>query len=142
MSDLQSGAWTTLTGQDNNSVFLLSSASLFINDGNTPDLHLKQGSEAINTASPSFAPPDDFTGCFRTDGLPDIGAYEFGCSSQGWLLPEDKSAPVKFFPNPSNKTLTIINQSCQEALLYCINDINGKIIKTDFLKNNENLIIS
>lgn len=140
LSDLQSGTWSTLTGQDINSFFLQSSNSLFVNDGNTPDLHLKQGSEAINAANALYAPADDFTGCFRTDGLPDIGAYEYGCSPQGWLLPEEKSPAYKIFPNPSNNFLTLATEYRTESILYCIQDMNGKNILKGTLKTNENQI--
>ena len=140
VSDLQSGTWSALTGQDSHSVFLHASASLFVNDGNTPDLHLKQGSEAINSASATFAPTDDYTGCFRDDGHPDIGAYEYGCSSQGWTVPPDENFNIKIFPNPSHNFLTIQSDINLSDLSFSISDITGKKVMSGLFNAGENNI--
>jgi hypothetical protein len=62
----------------------------FVN-GAAGDYHLQSGSPAINAATSTGAPTTDLDGRARSDGNPDVGAYEFG----GTTLPSLTVSPTE-----------------------------------------------
>lgn len=132
-AQIQAGQWTTMTGgQDSHSIVLVGSASVFINDnGIAPDLHLKSGSPAINAGLLSSAPSNDYSGCLRDDGFPDIGAFEFNCTpSQGLWMPS--SSPIRIYPNPANDYIRINGDILANTLLE-IYTLTGEKVRSQAL---------
>jgi len=77
IDDMQSGAWTTLSGQDAHSITVNSSATIFT-DTILPNLHLIAGSSAIDNGTSASAPAIDYDGCPRpNNAVYDIGAFEY-----------------------------------------------------------------
>ncbi len=81
LSQIESGAWTTYSGQDAHSLVVNSLSQLFV-DPATFDLHLMAGSPAVDNGTNAGAPVDDFEGNTRPQGAEyDRGAYEFSSTS-------------------------------------------------------------
>jgi hypothetical protein len=78
LSRIAAGDWTNYSGQDQHSLVSTDPASqLFRNLANW-DLHLKQGSIAIDAGTSNSSPSVDYDGVSRPQGEGyDIGAYEF-----------------------------------------------------------------
>jgi len=130
-SQIQSGAWTTLSGQDAHSIAFVGSETLFLDDnGVLPNLHLKTGSPAINSGTNLHAPPVDYSNCLRDDGLIDIGAYEYGCTGQGFNIIPVLQKNLMIFPYPANETLTIRADAESFGMDYTINDGTGRNVLT------------
>ena len=51
-----------------------------------PVLYPPAGSPLVNAGDAAFAVPGDFDGTARTDGMPDVGAYERTGASPAWIL--------------------------------------------------------
>jgi hypothetical protein len=80
LSQIDSGAWTTYSGQDAHSLVVYSDTVLFVNP-TTYDLHLLSTSPAIDKGSNASAPSEDYDGIPRPQGSGyDIGAYEYSSS--------------------------------------------------------------
>ncbi len=72
------GAWTTYSGQDANSLTTTDPKNQLFSDLSSWDLHLRAGSLAIDTGTSTDAPSVDFDGRQRPEGGGyDIGADEF-----------------------------------------------------------------
>ena len=86
---ITAGDWTKYSGQDQHSLVCTDpSSQLFKNLANW-DIHIKQGSIAIDAGTPNNAPKVDFDGLSRPQGGGyDIGAYEYTSSS----LPNGKTS--------------------------------------------------
>ncbi len=136
IAQIQSGVWNSLSSQDLHSIALVSSASLFINDnGAAPDLHLKAGSEAINTGTSAHAPQSDYTGCLRNDGHPDIGAYEYGCFTSGINATSKSPKSFLIFPNPVTEVITIKLNNAIPCKRYNIFEHSGKQVLSGKITN-------
>ena len=76
LADIESGTWTTYSGQDGSSLVASLEALLFA-DPSAPDLHLAVGSPALDAGTDVGAPAIDFDGTPRPQGSAhDCGAYE------------------------------------------------------------------
>jgi hypothetical protein len=114
LTRIQGGEWTTFSGQDVHTQVVISSNFLFRDTLETkPDLHLKEGSLAIDNGTRlPVAPLYDFDNCSRTVGQIDIGAYEFGACGTSGMSDEysensDSYRLDQNYPNPFNPTTTI-----------------------------------
>jgi hypothetical protein len=81
LSQIESGAWTTYSGQDAHSLVANSVNELFVNP-TTFDLHLLSTSPAVDSGTSVDAPSEDYDGGARPHGSGyDIGAYEYGAAT-------------------------------------------------------------
>ena len=114
LSQVQSGEWTTFSGQDANTQVVFNSATLFVDDLLAkPNLHLIEGSPAINkgtnlTDSPLF----DYDNYPRNMGQIDIGAFEFGASGSVGIHDKNYENIYSYhmaqnYPNPFNNSTVI-----------------------------------
>jgi len=71
-AEITDGTWTSVTGQGEGDV---TADPLFVSGWSDVDLHLQEGSPAVDAGSADVAPSQDAEGRPR-DGTPDIGAYE------------------------------------------------------------------
>ncbi len=112
LSDIQSGAWTTYSGQDAHSLIATSASDVF-HDAVNFDLHLLAGSPARDNGTATNAPDHDYEGNPRPSGSGyDIGAYEWQISG----IETDTGFGEKLlraftlaqnYPNPFNPSTTI-----------------------------------
>ncbi len=87
ISQVASGAWTSFSGHDANSLTIYSASEIFT-DTVSYDLHLLPTAIAINNGTNLNAPVVDFDGNGRPYGsTTDIGAYEFHMSISYSLTP-------------------------------------------------------
>jgi hypothetical protein len=138
LTQIQSGDWTTSSGQDAHTKIVYDAGLLFRDTlGTGPDLHLKEGSLAINNGIRfPDSPVLDFDNCPRTAGQIDIGAYEFGaCGTSG--ISEEYSGRVdtyrldQNYPNPFNPTTTITYQLQRTShITIDIVDVLGREVAT------------
>lgn len=100
---------------------------LFVDVDNN-DFRLQAGSPGIGAADPALAPLTEYTGELR-DGIPDLGAFEFGISTSiETLLALQKE--VNVFPNPCQDKLRISSeQSFKTIRLF---DAWGRVLPLDF----------
>jgi hypothetical protein len=86
-------------------------------DVDNNDFRLAAGSPAIGAADASFAPATEYTGGLR-DGAPDLGAYEFGISTDvGDIWP--MAIAIHLYPNPCGDYLRMdSDERLTEVLLY------------------------
>jgi len=112
IDNLISGDWSTYSGQDNNSKVCTDLNSLIVSP-EQPNLHLAEGSPAIDNGTTEGAPDTDYDGISRPygDGI-DIGAYEYnGPSSIGEnsdIINSPKNIILyQNYPNPFNPCTTI-----------------------------------
>lgn len=112
INDIETGAWTALSGQDGNSVTASAAGDVFINPSSN-DLHLKPGSPAVNNASAAFSPIVDFDGNPRPfGGLPDIGAYELQENVAAYSVnPSSVNFGSVFIGESQTAEITITNES-------------------------------
>ena len=83
--DIADGTWTAVTGQGQGNVI---GTPLFTSDWPEVDLHLGEGSPAIDAGSAEGAPDDDLAGHPRPVGAGyDMGAYEYRGSGVVLYLP-------------------------------------------------------
>ncbi len=81
--------------------------------GAPPNLYPPAGSMVIDAGDPARGVPDDFNGTLRSDGMPDVGAYErTGATNPGWdpgegfmdeapvIVDEDPGARSDDLPQP------------------------------------------
>ena len=77
ISEVESGDWLIYSGQDEHS-FVLSDSEVLFKNLNDWDLHLREGSLAIDNGNGQDAPEEDYEGNTRPYGIKsDIGAYEY-----------------------------------------------------------------
>jgi len=112
LNQVESGAWTTYSGQDAHSLVAYSVADLFVDPINF-DLHLLESSNAVDNGTSVGAPSEDYDGNPRPlgDGY-DIGAYEYqssiGVFEDGRKCSIPKTSVLfQNYPNPFNPTTTI-----------------------------------
>jgi len=84
LTQIQAGDWTTFSQQDAHSKVEIDANTLFQDTlKSNPDLHLKTGSIAVNNgAAVAGAPTNDFDNRPRSDGMIDIGAYEYSSATE------------------------------------------------------------
>ncbi|HEY3451386.1 MAG TPA: choice-of-anchor Q domain-containing protein [Myxococcales bacterium] len=95
---------TRLTDDHNTTLTAANTAALFVNA--PADVHLKEGSPAIDTGSPDLAPTVDLEGVPRPQGAAvDLGAYEFHTGPiaypDGGMGPADAAATAADTGTPS-----------------------------------------
>ncbi len=103
LSQVESGDWTTYSGQDANSRVVYNDFDIFQNVA-TNDFHLTENSPAIDNGTEVGAPAVDYDGNSRPHGAGfDIGAYEY----QGpvGVARQENSTPTTYslsqnYPNP------------------------------------------
>ncbi len=113
-AQILNGEWTAFSGQDAHTKIVFGSDSLFVDTLRAaPDIHLKEGSVAINNGTnlPDM-PLFDFDNCPRNVGMIDIGAYEFGACGVSGIRSDDQGAGDSYhlqqnYPNPFNPATTI-----------------------------------
>jgi hypothetical protein len=132
LQQIQNGAWTSYSGQDNNSLVAYNPNSVFVNPSNN-NLRLLQNSPAVDNGTGSGAPDIDFEGNPRPSGGGyDIGAYEYQ-NGMGIKNNSPDSNIKKYFlfqnhPNPFNpNTIT----------KYQIPELSFVILKVFDLMGNE-----
>jgi len=136
LDQLESGVWTTYSGQDAHSLISQSDVDIFTDPSNF-NLHLRETSNAIDNGTSVGAPSDDFDGNPRPIGNGyDMGAYEyqgpvgvFGVGSEGRI--PNTSVLFQNYPNPFNSSTTfryILNEAAFVRLN--IYDILGHEIDT------------
>jgi len=112
MTQIQSGAWTTYSGEDAHSLVASSDASLFVNPGQ-PNLHLLSGSLGVDHGTGTGAPSQDYEGNPRPSGSGyDIGAYEYQVGTNVKLTNYSATIPLtpilcQNYPNPFNPATAI-----------------------------------
>ena len=144
LNQIESGAWTTYSGQDANSLVCYSAEDIFVDPLNF-DLHLLETSNAINHGTNIGAPSDDYDGNPRPrgDGY-DIGAYEYQGSVGVFGNERITAVPKTYglsqnFPNPFNP-ITKINYYLPKSCYVSIKVFNvlGEEINilVDSIKNS------
>jgi len=112
LNQIESGAWTTHSGQDAHSLVSYSDTDIFVDPINF-DLHLLEASNAVDNGTSVGAPSDDYDGNPRPKGEGhDIGAYEYqslvGIFGDGKKSSIPKTSVLfQNYPNPFNPTTTI-----------------------------------
>ena len=96
---------------------------LFI-DSSSADYSLNVGSPAIDAGSSLGTQTDDFLGNLRSDGFPDIGAFEY---SGPLSIISNNLLGVKIYPNPT-RNVVYIECSQKDILEIRLFDIAGKKI--------------
>ncbi len=139
LQDIESGKWTQNSGQDSHSVAIYSDTSLFVDEENF-DFHLQKHSPAINTGGMPFTTVTDFDSIVRPIGNhPDIGAFEFGSSTEVNKLNSgilDKFVLNQNYPNPFNSQTSISFLIPQNGdVIIQIYNLKGQLIWEKFLKN-------
>ena len=134
VADMQSGAWTALTGQDANSTTVTGSSVIFV-DTLLPDLYLVAGAPAIDSGTPAWATAIDFDGCPRPfNVLYDIGAYEYppcGIGIEELLHGAGNIFLLHNFPNPfSDATSISFSLAEKTQVTLSIYDRLGKLLIT------------
>jgi len=121
LTQIQNGEWTTTSGQDAHSKVATNSTAIFKDTlGKKPNLHLNEGSLAINNGiNLPDAPSVDFDNFLRNTGQIDIGAYE-------WRLTEVESEPFQLVNNRDNNIIIYPNPADDFINLYLPEDIDGK----------------
>ncbi len=89
------------------------------------DLSLSSSSPAIDRGITTTIVTTDIMGTPRSDGHPDIGAYEFDYSASNDHLFHDKQKKLLAYPNPTNG-IFFINISAKEIKSLKVFDLMGK----------------
>jgi hypothetical protein len=136
LSQIESGDWTTYSGQDANSLVAYTDTAIFL-EPVTHDLHLIGGSPAVDHGTSNGAPSEDFEGNPRPVGAGyDIGAYEYQVEGietdtgfgegipRGFMLAQN-------YPNPFNGG-TVVQYSLSEsgAVEIDVYNILGQRVRT------------
>ena len=135
LSQIESGAWTTASGQDAHSVVVQSAGDIFV----APDqmnLHLLQTASAVDRGTATGAPSQDYDGNLRPDGAGyDIGAFEFqkgvhvGRNRQTTGVPESAEL-FQNHPNPFNPATFIDYSLVQNGRVHIdIVDMLGRTVR-------------
>jgi hypothetical protein len=136
LGQVESGEWTTYSGQDAHSLVAYSDAVLFV-DPTGFDLHLPEGCPAIDQGTADGAPSEDYDGNPRPQGSGyDIGAYEFGIVGIDDAEPSHR-IPFSYelfqnYPNPFNPMTTIeisIPDRASHRTSLVIYDLRGRKVR-------------
>jgi hypothetical protein len=105
LDDFLHGGWTQYTQQDSHSVTVPDVSSLFRDTNSAaPNYRLKSGAAAINAGFGGSL--EDFDGRARSDGQPDIGAFEYGSLGVG-------ADPKQIIPFNVVCTPTVVNDEME-----------------------------
>ncbi len=100
-------------------------------------LHLQSSSLLINSGNLSGAPLTDILGLTRL-GNPDMGAYEFGVSTQIEMY---QLEDIVLYPNPSSTNISFVFPDNTSHLIEIYNSI-GELLQTENRSNKETIDVS
>ena len=110
-------------------------ANPLFTDANIADYTLTASSSAIDSGSTLGSQADDFEGNLRSDGTPDIGAFEY---SETLNINNLELKTITLYPNPAENHLFI--KSVLEINSISIYDLTGKKVKQFTSLSNDSQI--
>lgn len=133
LNDYTLTSWQSFSGSDIHSK-LPGDLSTVFTDTATYNLHLKNGSPAVDAGSPIGAPDYDFEGYPRPYGAGfDIGAYEHNPMSATNGTVNDR-ATVKLLPNPATSHTLLVLPDKGDFLVTLL-DATGRTMQTKVIRN-------
>jgi hypothetical protein len=119
LSQIESGAWTTYSGQDANSLVAYTDTEIFVNPTGF-DLHLLPTSPAIDKGTNAGAPSEDYDGNVRPHGSGyDIGAYEYGAATATTTIgPTTTSTAGPITTTTVESSTTTTKRCCPSQEIY------------------------